>query len=452
MIEMLQLEAFDMINKRFVAVDQRFSSDNINGLLELDNAGLKLKDEILIELFGQNYPQEAQIYYNQFLISQQEQYSSKQETEKILQKCQLMHVFKPLSYVDLYTTIEDNSLFIIDKDLNILQQTPINCEIYSGYKNEDYGRDIIIYEGFEIYPGYKNDEYYGDVIIIYEGFFHQLIPCKGVLYVQINEQVFQLKDSQLVVAFKIPEFIRHNVSSYYCCIFCFKDELYVKTSNKEFVYRNETFVQLREVEEWSFQNQQQVFSYEWNFEDGQHVNIFEITAENTKDQIFQVRDADYVPYMSNGIMIVQLQNHNSVIVDLLNYEMKDFTEDSTNMLQHIVLSESGLNLKQELIEKYFGAKIIKQQKQSYLELIEHQMQFPCYLEEIHKIIPFNLIFEQYKIQFKELFENKLSCFAELNQKVVQKQEKTNYLVNNQVQIQSRMVQSLKQFMECETDQ
>ncbi|CAL5974410.1 Hypothetical_protein [Hexamita inflata] len=156
--------------------------------------------------------------------------------------------------------------------------------------------------------------------------------------------------------------------------------------------------------------------------------------------------------MNNGIMIIQLQNHNSVIVDLLNREMKDFTEDSTNMLQHLVLSKSGLNLKQELIEKYFGAKIIKQQKQSYLELIEHQMQFSCYLEEIHKIIPFNLIFEQYKIQFKELFANKLSCFAELNQKVVQKQEKANYMVNIQVQIQSRMVQSLKQFMECETDQ
>ncbi|CAL5974454.1 Conserved_hypothetical protein [Hexamita inflata] len=431
MIEMLQLEAFDMINKRFVAVDQRFSSDNINGLLELDNAGLKLKNEILIELFGQNYSQEAQIYYNQFQISQQEQFSSKQETQKILQKCQLMHVFKPLSYVDLYTTVEDNSLFIIDKDLNILQQTPINCEIYSGYKNEDY---------------------YGRDIIIYEGFFHQFIPCKGVLYVQINDQVFQLKDSQLVVAFQIPEFNRHNVNSYYCCIFSFKDELYIRTSEKVFVYRNETFVQLREVEEWSFQNQQQVFSYEWNFEAGSHVNIFEITAENTKDKIFQVRDADYVPYMSNGIMIVQLQNHNSVIVDLLNREIKDFTEDSTNMLQHLVLSESGLNLKQELIEKYFGAKIIKQQTQMHLEQTEHQMQFPCYLEEIHKIIPFNLIFEQYKIKFKELFENKLSYFAELNQKVVQKQEKANDLVNIQVQIQSRMVQSLKQFMECETDQ
>ncbi|CAL5990974.1 Conserved_hypothetical protein [Hexamita inflata] len=283
------LELFDMINEKIVI--SKINIEQIDDFLELGITGLKLKDNILKEYFGEKYPQETLNHYNQFQKFQININVNQQL--KILDKCQLMHVFKPFMFIDLYTVIEDNNLFIIDKEMNILKQISINCEIYSGYINEEYN---------------ANDS------VIFEGFFHQLIPCNGVLYIQINDQIYRLQDEQFVLVFEIPYFDRINVNSYYSSLYCVENELFVRNQTNSFVFRNNQLKNYKTLDSymWMFQNQQRVYSYTWEHDDtGSNINIFELGVD---DPIYQVKQLDQLLYFNNGVLVARLNNKKFVIV------------------------------------------------------------------------------------------------------------------------------------------
>ncbi|CAL6039903.1 Conserved_hypothetical protein [Hexamita inflata] len=337
-----------------------------------------------------------------------------------------MHVFKPLPYVDLYTVVEDNSLFIVDKEFNILKQTPINCEIFSGYEN-------------------KND----GIITIYEGYQHQLIPCCGKLYIQIRDKVYVLNNQWFIYVFDIPDFDDDDVNSFYCCLFCVNNELYVKSQSDIFIYRNEQLVHVRKDQEWNFQHQHKVYSYEWHHT---ALNIFEIAAENTKSLLLQIHNTDTILFFHNGIVITELFNDTYVIADLINGNLLDFKFESSNMLQHIVFGSSGVQLNNKIIDQYFGKNFEIQQKQFYEQLIEQQMQFPCYLEEVYKIIPFQLIFQQYNVQLINCLKQQHEYFTKLNCKIVNQLQKISDKVNALINIQNRIAQSWYLFMESELNQ
>ncbi|CAL5997401.1 Hypothetical_protein [Hexamita inflata] len=162
---------FDLIRQQLVQVQgsgclavQKFSSqveqmfrellqdiNQINKYIELWSYGLQIRREIHAQLFGKSYPKAVDKYHSEFHASRKLTALNK------LQKFQLMHVFRPLAYVGLYIVAEDNHLYVIDKEYNVLKKAPIKCEIYSRYENSEL--------------------YY--VTIIYEGFYNQLIPCKG---------------------------------------------------------------------------------------------------------------------------------------------------------------------------------------------------------------------------------------------------------------------------------
>ncbi|CAL6067606.1 Hypothetical_protein [Hexamita inflata] len=126
-----RLVFFDMLNQRIVE-GSRHAKDisQINACLELGSKGLQLKQHVLVDLFGEQYPQQVHDY----LLS----YNAKTqllEPQTKLEKCQLMHVLKPLHYVDLYTAVEDDTFYVVDRNMNVLRRFPVNCEIYAGYEN-----------------------------------------------------------------------------------------------------------------------------------------------------------------------------------------------------------------------------------------------------------------------------------------------------------------------------
>ncbi|CAL5980403.1 Hypothetical_protein [Hexamita inflata] len=142
--------------------------------------------------------------------------------------------------------------------------------------------------------------------------------------------------------------------------------------------------------------------------------------------------------MNNGILIVRLENKNLVIVDLYNLKMIDF--------QDLALGQCGLNLNKQIIEKYLGTGFEQQQNELYNQQMNQQMQFPCYQEEIYKIVPFTLILEQFKIQFSERLTKNLENINTF------KNQYYNPKLNNLIKIQSIMALSFQQFLDSEIDQ
>ncbi|CAL6099308.1 Conserved_hypothetical protein [Hexamita inflata] len=416
-------EQFSPIHFAFHFTEEQIEIDDH---LELGRNGLKLKEEILEEHFGSNYSEEVEHYFNNY---QQRQTETLNNQPKKLEKCQLMHVFKPLPYVDLYIVIEDNLLFVVDKEFNILSQSLINYEIYSGYEN-------------------KND----GIIRIYEGYQHQLIPCCGKLYIQIRDKVYVLSNSQFKCVFDIQNLLGCNVTSYNSCIFCLNNELYIKSLNIIYVYRNQKIVIVRQVEEWNFQHQNKVYSYEWY---GATLNVFEIISENIKQSLFEIDEVEDIWLLLNGILIVKLYSGIFVIADLINANTQEFQLEmrfELDIQNNIVLGSTGVQFNNEVIEKYFGEQFEINNKRLYEELIQQQLQFPCYLEEIYKLVPFKLIHYQFKIQFTNKLNQKQDSLRQLNCKVVHQLQKVSKYINILINTQNRIAQSLHLFIQSELNQ
>ncbi|CAL6067610.1 Hypothetical_protein [Hexamita inflata] len=124
------------------------------------------------------------IYYKNFIQLQNSAICVKQSQTK-LEQCQLMHVFKPLPQYDLYMVIEDNYLYVIDQESNILSKSQIACELYSGF-------ETMCPQLGQIYHYYN----------------YQMIPCNGVLYIQIHQSVYKLQNAYVDRVFQCTQQIR----------------------------------------------------------------------------------------------------------------------------------------------------------------------------------------------------------------------------------------------------
>ncbi|CAL6099278.1 Conserved_hypothetical protein [Hexamita inflata] len=420
---------FDMAKEEFSTKYFGFyrNDDSINSEisnhLELGRNGLKLKEQILVEHFGSDYSEEVEHYYNNY---QQRQTETLNNQPKKLEKCQLMHVFKPLPQVDLYFVIEDNSLFIVDKEFNILKQTPINCEIYSGYISKSKGKKSI-----------------------YEGYKHQIIPCCGKLYIRIEDNLYVLHDSQLQLVFNIRNLNGYEPYSQNNCIFCENNELCVQQANNIYAYRNKQLELIREDKSMNFQCQNKLYSYyEWS---NDITVVYEVISATKQQPLFEIYDVSGIQYLQGGILIVKLYDGTLVIADIINARTKDF-DCETDFLNNIVLGSTGIQFNNRIIEDYFGEKFEINHKRLYEELIQQQMQFPCYLEEIYKIVPLHLIAEQYSIQLDKKLDGKQDSLRQLHCKLENSLQKISEKINALINIHDRIAQSWKLIAEDQINQ
>ncbi|CAL6047567.1 Conserved_hypothetical protein [Hexamita inflata] len=375
-----------MLNGKYSEYTQLKVQD-LEKYLELGYTGLKLKDEILLQLFGEDYPKQVNDYYNAFTKAKEEKYKAKEEPPTKLEKCQLMHVFKPLPHVDLY--IEDNSLYIVDKEMNILKQTPINCEIYSGYNKADLN--------------------------IKQGYLHQIVPCQGCLYLIINEQVFKLCDQILELVFTITKYdkviskqeqemfniikmFKDFILNEQSMLYCLENVLHIQQrySNERYAnHVNELIPIKQNTSKYTaiMQFQNVAYSYVNNQE---NIEIFQL--QNNTNLLTLTRSFNIL-CMCCGIIIIDKEDKKYMIIDLINNKQTEAEGDLDNMLKHLVLGDTGLQLSSAFVRKYCGEGFEEKQLQMYNEMIEQQMQCPCYLEEIRKIIPFELLCKQVNKQY-----------------------------------------------------
>ncbi|CAL6016904.1 Conserved_hypothetical protein [Hexamita inflata] len=190
--------------------ETRFSKNNIYDNVELGVAGIQLKNEILIELFGQEsilklkeayenhyfmntnqYPElqnelncylctaKDQIPLEHTKVSIQGQIDKPTQQNSILQKCQLMNVVKLRSNYNIYLAIEDNNMYIIDEQRRVYGQYQVDYDMYAGKVQNYQSRPSYTYQ-------------------------YNATICNGEIYVRQFDQVYKVHNKQLLFITKIP--------------------------------------------------------------------------------------------------------------------------------------------------------------------------------------------------------------------------------------------------------
>ncbi|CAL6100351.1 Hypothetical_protein [Hexamita inflata] len=155
-------------------------------------------------------------------------------------------------------------------------------------------------------------------------------------------------------------------------------------------------------------------------------------------------------YMQNRIMI-NIFDGFAILTDFQTGADVDVEIDQHNTnLQYIELGGFGLQFSQSLVQQHFG-NIYEEQTALYTQFIK-QMKYPCYLEEILKIIPFKLILQQVQSQISSKLQAITDSLTNLRYNVVQKQLQASELVKTQINIYHRMTLSLESFVECQVNQ
>ncbi|CAL5997399.1 Conserved_hypothetical protein [Hexamita inflata] len=266
-----RLVFFDMLHQRIVEGNSHTKDiSQINACLELGSNGLQLKQHVLVDLFGEQYPQQVHDY----LLS----YNAKTqllEPQTKLEKCQLMHVLKPLPYVDLYTAVEDDTFYVVDRNMNVLRRFPVNCEIYAGYRNNLLNNNMIIFEGS----------------------LYQFIICKGVMYIQIVNKIYYLSNGQFVFLLEIPNFQFQNQAAYYSCLFASDDQIYISNMNKIFVFANNV---LRLVNDQTAIFQHNIQFYNKVFVFHSQNDLLKIFELKTPHEILKINHFEFLSFVERN--------------------------------------------------------------------------------------------------------------------------------------------------------
>ncbi|CAL6100339.1 Conserved_hypothetical protein [Hexamita inflata] len=419
---------FNLVSQQIIKLDQiayEKLKEEIDDQIELGAFGFQLKKERQIELFGEQVYQQSVEMFQQWTCDEGKPFEKQSEHENKLAKYQLMHVFKPFYYADLYISIEDNTLFVVDKDLNILEKTEIKCELYSGLQDEQY-----------------------DALIIFEGYFSQAVLCNGRIHIQIRNKVYYLKDRKLQLLVEIPDFEFGDTNSYYNAIFSLNDDLYVKNLDEYYVFKDNQLQLVDKMEMWVFQSNSQVFMYQ----DEGDIIVSELVSAKEKRHITTMPSEDYCTgYMLNRIMVSQHYETRTLLTDLQTGAQVEIGIDQHAPFKYIELGGFGLQFSQSLVQQHFG-NIYDEQTALYTQFMKQQMKYPCYLEEILKIIPFKLILQQVQSQIYVKIQAITGSLTNLRCNVVQKQLQASELVETQINIQNRMALSLESFVECQVNQ
>ncbi|CAL6100329.1 Conserved_hypothetical protein [Hexamita inflata] len=415
---------FNLVSQQTIKLDQiayEKLKEEIDDQIELGAFGVQLKKERQIELFGEQVYQQSVEMFQQWTCDEGKPFEKQSEHENKLAKYQLMHVFKPFYYADLYISIEDNTLFVVDKDLNILEKTEIKCELYSGLQDD-----------------------YCDVPIIFEGYFSQAVLCKGRIHIQMRNKVYYVKDRKLQLLVEIPDFDFRDTNSYYNAIFSLNDDLYIKNLDEYYVFKDNQLQLVDKMEMWVFYSQ--VFMYQEYASEG--ASIVDLVLPKEKRDLTSILNLNY---MQNRIMI-NIYDGFAILTDFKTGADVDIEIDYHNTnLQYIELGGFGLQFSQSLVQQHFG-NIYEEQTALYTQFMKQQMKYPCYLEEILKIIPFKLILQQVQSQIYVKIQAITGSLTNLRCNVVQKQRQASELVETQINIQNRMALSLESFVECQVNQ
>ncbi|CAL6111946.1 Conserved_hypothetical protein [Hexamita inflata] len=387
----------DMINKRVVvnsdiSLKHKYGpSPSIFQHLVQGSSGIQLCDQKLIELFGDQFPEQISNTFSEYVYSFGEQYRQnlcqilsnakiiipKQlQTQSVLTKLQSPDIgslkFWQLRHLiclkpNVYFVFEDNCLYFIQSDLKILRAFVQRNEWdkYGSIASKSYSGNLIEMQQYSKMQGCTSHLY-------------SSILCNGYIY-------FLLAYTKIVrvdpISLKIAEFSRLYLwdsqqtfdTQDYARIFTLNGTIYIHSDSS--IYK----IVGQDREDMLFVKRK--FGQFYQFCDNVFVfNIFnqqisKLDSELNFNLVAQTKDAYWVSF-AHGLLVVHTEKCEHVwVVNMSNSKVRIFKNGAPlhyNRIQdQITIGRFGLQLKMfekenEELNSYYQ-KFINQQKQQYSE-------------------------------------------------------------------------------------
>ncbi|CAL6026518.1 Conserved_hypothetical protein [Hexamita inflata] len=370
-----------------------------------DGLYLSLTEQIIVAYPENKYTTELEF------IQQNMQYKN----QKYFGEWQLMNLIKPM-HSNLYICFEDGQIHIIDQQMQIIDQIPINIQMYSGCQKHDIRR------------------YYRQN---YEANPCQPVISNGKLYLAESDQLYVLDNLQLKYVVNLPN---GNQNSQ---IFSLKNDLFCKTDDILHILKNNQFEPTNE----HLTPQSRVYQY------------FDIVLVNSYDSFilnedFSRTEVDLnrdVVYFQGGVCIQRKYQNQYKYTNLLTLEQLIIEKPCCNLLNSQKLTQSGAQLNQlpnVIFSKDFDTKLFERY-QEYM----NKRQTPELTIEINKIIKYN-----FKIHFahaqsiRDRQMDHYTTFSEISLKIRIQCQQIQQYINNQIQITKLMSNKADILFQCYSDQ
>ncbi|CAL6040819.1 Conserved_hypothetical protein [Hexamita inflata] len=440
----------NMLDQSIVeSTEQFYHIDKIKNKLELGATGLQLPDKELIQLFGNDFPSRIQKEYENDLREQickypnylvevqkmikqimpQVPYQMETDLNKLLQTkinlkktetklayhMQLMNVFKPFPDVNLFISVENNKIQVLNEKCEILDHIDVDFDLYFGYKN----------------PKYNNGK-----MVIFSSQMYSPVMCKGELYIQYFEKLVKVKNRKLEPVTQIPNINLAYFDSYFSRMYCQNDQLYLSNLyGSTYVLENNNFEQCNNNGERYYQFCSKTFMWSYS-----RKCVYVLNQENERE-ICNIGDCTFYSFSQGGTLVMHSRDcENVFVINMINLTFIELQNDSRfhvdNIKSHLELGTSGLQLKSAILTELFGDGFKVLLEKTYKEYITAQSKFEQFIE-MKKLFKMNIFMNANQNAFQNRiwnYEQKLELVqTQIKQQIVKvDQNMTEYAlkINN----------------------
>ncbi|CAL5985040.1 Conserved_hypothetical protein [Hexamita inflata] len=286
--------------------------------------------------------------------------------DQILKKHQLMNVIKLLPDYDLYLTVENNRIRIVNREFLIIGEIKVDFDFYTGYKNPNYCHGATSVFSPQLYTA---------------------CICRGVIYIQYFDKIYKIRDAGLVFVVKIPDLRLQHYDSFFHRMFTLNDDLFVNSLfGYAYILRDDKLHMVQSIGECFYQFAKQIVVW--------------TQKKETLQQLQQNLDIKYIGIFSNmryfsfvggGTLIFHSDEcKNTLIFNMLDQSIVESTEQFYHVdkiKNKLELGSTGLQLPDKELVQLFGNDFPSRiQKEFENDLREQISKYPNYLVEIQKII------------------------------------------------------------------
>ncbi|CAL6017082.1 Conserved_hypothetical protein [Hexamita inflata] len=447
--------------------DNRFSKNNIYNNVELGVAGLQLKKEIIVELFGEEAIYKIQEAYENFYKTQTSQYpelenelnsliglvkefpehnkktelscreiSKPVQERSILQKCQLMNVVKLKSDYNIYLAIEDNNMYIFDDQRRIYGQYRVDYDMYAGIYDAKYSQT--------------------EHRVSYASQYNAYI-CNGEIYVRRYDSLYKVLNKQLLYIANIPNIIDDN-EVLESVLFPFNNELYAFSSN------GIIYVLTNCNNSYSFcpANDQTMIQKQYQFCDKFLIfdrKTYQMSVQGCQNYVNKIGEYCLELVVNHGGILILKTNVTQSLkifyfIDLVSGQIvtldNEIELDEIELLDSIETGGCGLQIYDEVINEIFGKqpedRSIQEQAnevyKSYLTDLKQNSQ--NWNAQISQLLSIDIMIDYFTDYEAQKFENINSTFLKVQEKVL---TKLNYVTEKVTEVTNKFSRMFDSFTE-----
>ncbi|CAL6056291.1 Hypothetical_protein [Hexamita inflata] len=188
-----------------------------------------------------------------------------------------------------------------------------------------------------------------------------------------------------------------------CSLFSFNQNLFKREYKKLSVYRNNQFEMMKDLNGYYFQFCNNILVLELNDDDNDEENeefrILKLIDNCETQLILNASELQMLPFITCGVLIL-CNDDATTFIDMMTSKVVSLPTREAFKLEQIheilELSNSGLQLKKEILIEIFGEEFPNQIKQCYDSYIQDQINnFPIYSQNCNQLLPFSVLYQYF---------------------------------------------------------